>query len=170
MMASRLYGSGSRLMEYAGCASGTSIRIETPPAIPVSTTSSLVTERSPRAVCHLGTAHPGRPWGVAREAVPLPFPRDDGVPPPHGVGRPLLCGGRHRLRRRYRRLGSEGPAGPGGRLALCTAWGSVATLARRPPVLRSLWRVPPTWAYCQAEERGAFCGVPLQPLISALSL
>jgi hypothetical protein len=28
------------------------------------------------------------------------------------------------------------------------AWGSVATLARRPSLLRSLWRVPPTWAYC----------------------
>ncbi len=30
----------------------------------------------------------------------------------------------------------------------CAAWGSIVTLARRPPVLRSLWRVPPTWAYC----------------------
>ena len=28
------------------------------------------------------------------------------------------------------------------------AWGSVGTLARRPPDLRSLARVPPTWAYC----------------------
>ena len=26
--------------------------------------------------------------------------------------------------------------------------GTVATLARRPPLLRSLARVPPTWAYC----------------------
>lgn len=30
VMASRLYGSGLRLMEYAGAASGTSIRIDTP--------------------------------------------------------------------------------------------------------------------------------------------
>ncbi len=29
VMASRLYGSGLRLMEYAGCASGTSIRVNT---------------------------------------------------------------------------------------------------------------------------------------------
>jgi hypothetical protein len=28
------------------------------------------------------------------------------------------------------------------------AWGSVGTLVRRPPLLRSLARVPPTWAYC----------------------
>ena len=49
------------------------------------------------------------------------------------------------------------------------ASGSVAALARRPPDFRSLARVPPTWAYCQAEERRAFCAVALQTLISSLA-
>jgi len=43
----------------------------------------------------------------------------EGVPPPQGVGRPLLWRGRNRLGRRHGHRGSQGPAGPGGRPALC---------------------------------------------------
>ena len=46
-MASRLYGFGLWLMENAGGASGTSIRIKTSSSDAVSTASSLVTKRSP---------------------------------------------------------------------------------------------------------------------------
>ena len=88
------------------------------PASPVSTRSSLVTERLP------GSNMP--PWHCPFWATveccsggsTPPFPRGDGVPPPHGVGRPFLCRGRHRLRRRHGRVGLEGPAGPGDRPVL----------------------------------------------------
>ena len=83
----------------------------------------------------------------AREAVPLPS---------HEVTafhRRTASGGRFSAAADIASVGTTGAGDWKDPLAPAVvpsyaAWGSVAALARRPPLLRSLARVPPTWAYC----------------------
>jgi len=74
-MASRLYASGLPLMEYAGCASGTSIWNKTRSSdFGFNFKLPAYLQDRPGAGYHPGTTQPGRQWGCCSGGSTPPLP------------------------------------------------------------------------------------------------
>jgi hypothetical protein len=148
VMARLLYGSGLRLMEYASCASRTSIRIKTPSSdsgfdYELPCDCKIVGEQyatlAPRVLVDRGVLL-GRQYRSLSHGMTA-FHRG---PAPGGRSSAAADIASARAGATWDRKDPAAPAA----VPPYAASGTVATLARRPPLLRSLWRVPPTWAYC----------------------